>query len=257
MDEVISLLDSFRPITLKEMEPVKLMDRVDKKFMLTLQLLPEILREIRNDYFVLDIAGKRTTRYQTIYFDTPRYDCYLKHHNGRLNRYKVRSRQYVESNLNFFEVKFKSNKDRTKKKRLLCEEQVRDIGRREHEYMQKFKGLNASGFQPSMFIDFTRITFVSKELNERLTIDMNLQFRNESGEKRYDRLVIIEAKMSSGKTVSSVVQALKKFKVSERSISKYCLGVAQLVPAIKKNKFKPALLYLNKLLTNERPVLQH
>ena len=224
--------------------------------MVNLSLLPEILKEIRNDYFVLEVAGKRTTTYQTIYFDTPKYDCYLKHHNGRLNRYKIRSRQYVESNLNFFEVKFKSNKDRTQKDRILCEQQVSSIEGRVHEFMQSSTGLNASEFQPCMFINFIRITLVSKQLNERMTIDLKLHFKNEEGEKHYDNLVIVEAKMETGKKASSIVTAMKKFHVREKSISKYCLGVSLLVPDIKKNTFKPTLQYLNKLLSDERPVYQ-
>mgnify|MGYP003339124289 CR=1 FL=1 len=257
MQRSITLLGSFEPISLKEMEPVKLMDRVDKKFMLTLGQLPQLLNEIRNDYFVLQVDGKRTTDYRTIYFDTDKYTCYLNHHNGKLNRYKIRSRQYVESNLNFFEIKFKTNKDRTKKNRISFEQQVRSIDGRANEFMQSHTALNVSEFHPRMFIDFTRITFVSKEMNERLTIDLQLSFRNESGEVQYDNLVIVEAKMSHGKANSSIVAAMKKFRVQEKSISKYCLGVAKLVPGIKTNRFKPTLIYLNKLLNYERPVFKH
>jgi hypothetical protein len=248
MDHIYSILNTFDPITLEQMEPVKLMDRIDKKYTLHISQLPEVLNEIRKDYFVLDIKNKRSTTYHTIYFDTPGYDCYLKHQNGKLNRYKIRSRQYVESNLNFFEVKFKSNKGRTQKDRIRHPEKIENIGGRVHEFMEESTGLNPSVFQPRMFINFVRITLVSKQLDERCTIDIDLNFKNEHGEKHFNNLVIVEAKMGNGKKASSIVRAMRKFHVTEKSISKYCLGVALLVPNIKKNTFKPALLFLEKLL---------
>jgi hypothetical protein len=257
MEHITSLLNSFDRITLEEMEPVKLMDRIDKKFAFHLKQLSEVLNEIRKDYFVLEVKGQRSTTYQTIYFDTHKYDCFLKHHNGRLNRYKFRSRQYVESNLNFFELKFKSNKGRTQKERIRCQEQVKIINGRVHDFMQTSTGLNPSDFYPKMFIDFIRITFVSKQLDERVTMDLNLHFKNDEGETTYNNLVIVEAKMDSAKKSSSIVRAMKKFRVQEKSISKYCLGVALLVSGIKKNTFKSTILFLNKLLKDERPVLEH
>jgi hypothetical protein len=253
-DKVFSILNSFKPITLEQMEPVKLMDRIDKKFMLRLDLLPSVLEDILNDYFVLEIKSKRSTTYRSIYFDTNRYECFIKHQNGKLNRYKIRSRQYVESDLNFFEIKFKSNTGRTKKKRIKCDEQVQHIEGRTYDFMQTTTGLDASQFQPVMNINFERITLVSKKLDERCTIDLGLHFQNAAGEKHYNELVIIEAKMESSKKDSSIVKAMKKFHVMEESISKYCLGVSMLVPGIKRNRFKPTLLYLHKLLADNHHI---
>jgi hypothetical protein len=233
------------------------MDRIDKKFMLPLHLLPDIFMEIQKDYFVLEVAGKRSTTYETIYFDTANYDCYTKHQNGKLNRYKFRSRQYVESNLNFFEVKFKSNKDRTQKERIRCDYKVTDISGRVQDFMQSSTGFDTSQYHPVMYINFVRMTFVSKQLDERVTIDIDLHFKNANGQKDFPDLVIVEAKMGNGKKASSVVSAMKKFQVREKSISKYCLGVSMLVPGIKKNNFKPTLLYLSKLISDERLLHKH
>ena len=40
------------------------------------------------------------------------------HQNKKLNRYKIRQREYLISDISFFEIKFKSNKGRTIKKRI-------------------------------------------------------------------------------------------------------------------------------------------
>ena len=96
----------FDPITLKEMDGVKLMDRTDTKFTFNISNLPSILEAAKAHYRILDIEGNRISRYKTLYFDTDDFNLYNEHHCGKLNRYKIRHRTYVESNLGFLEVKF-------------------------------------------------------------------------------------------------------------------------------------------------------
>ena len=43
---------------------------------------------------------------------------YNDHHNQRVNRHKIRFREYVDSGLIYLEVKCKTNKGKTVKKRL-------------------------------------------------------------------------------------------------------------------------------------------
>jgi len=75
------------------------------------------LEDLRAYYRILDINGVRQNQYDSIYFDTPDLDLYHLHHNDRKNRFKIRYRKYVDSNLSFFELKMKNNKYRTIKKR--------------------------------------------------------------------------------------------------------------------------------------------
>ena len=111
------LLNQFNPITLSEMDEVKLMNRTDTKFVFPRTILREILADLSKGYRVLEINGKRISTYQTLYFDTADFGYYLDHHNGVGNRFKVRIRNYVESDLFFLEVKNKY-KGRTDKKRI-------------------------------------------------------------------------------------------------------------------------------------------
>ncbi|MBK6987513.1 MAG: VTC domain-containing protein [Bacteroidetes bacterium] len=110
MENLDNILSAFDPISLKQMDGVSLQDRLDTKFMFKDSLLPALLERMKENYFVLEIKGKRYNHYETLYFDTSDFGLYLRHHNGRVNRYKFRSRRYVESDLNFFEIKFKNNK---------------------------------------------------------------------------------------------------------------------------------------------------
>jgi hypothetical protein len=106
----LQILQQFEPITLKEMEGVKLMNRTDTKFIFNISHYETIMNEIRQHYRVLEVEGQRISRYETLYYDTQKYDLYGEHHKGKLNRYKIRHRTYVESKIGFLEVKFKNNK---------------------------------------------------------------------------------------------------------------------------------------------------
>jgi hypothetical protein len=108
----------YEPISLSEMSGVALLNRTDTKFVLATGDLLAALEQLGDAYRVLDISGVRLHPYQTLYFDTADFALYNRHHAGAADRYKVRSRAYIESNLSFFEVKHKTNKKRTIKNRM-------------------------------------------------------------------------------------------------------------------------------------------
>ena len=113
-----SILRSYHPISLDEMSGIKLMNRTDTKFVTSASRLRELLVLAHDDYRVQEIDGKRIARYYTAYFDTPDNNMYIVHQNGHVGRQKLRIRSYVDSGLNFLEVKTKNNHGRTKKKRV-------------------------------------------------------------------------------------------------------------------------------------------
>ena len=230
------------------MDSVSLQDRLDTKFMFNEALLPELLQQMKSRYFVLEINEKRYSHYETLYFDTAEFGLYLRHHNGRINRFKFRSRRYVESNLNFFEIKFKNNKGRTIKERIKRPELVREINDNARDFVRSISPIDPDSLVPKLWVNYRRLTFVNKTSAERLTIDMNLNFVDTSNTIFYKGLVIAEVKRSKANEKSPFISLMRKYSVLEKSISKYCLGVITLNKNIKKNNFKPTLLYLNKLL---------
>ena len=118
MNTLTDTLNSLESISLKEMDNVKLMDRVDTKYIFSIQQLPLYLNAIKENYRVLEVNDYRMINYESLYFDTKDFEFYRQHHSGKMNRYKIRFRKYVESDLNFFEIKLKSNKGRTIKNRI-------------------------------------------------------------------------------------------------------------------------------------------
>ena len=118
MTSIERILATFDPISLSEMESVKLMNRIDTKYAVPLSALPAILEAAQNGYYAQEINGTRIATYDTMYYDTETLDMYIRHHDRQLVRQKIRVRQYVESDLTFLEIKRKNNKGRTKKKRI-------------------------------------------------------------------------------------------------------------------------------------------
>ncbi|MBO7432154.1 MAG: VTC domain-containing protein, partial [Salinivirgaceae bacterium] len=106
------------PITLPEMDSIKLMNRIDSKYLTNESVLLAILRDAHAEgYRALVVEGKKVSPYNSMYYDTPELRMFLDHHNRRMVRQKVRTRVYVASGQTFLEIKHKNNKKRTKKKR--------------------------------------------------------------------------------------------------------------------------------------------
>jgi hypothetical protein len=240
MTEQTEILKGFQPITLKEMDRVKLMNRTDTKFIFNISHFAQIMGEIRDHYRILEVEGQRISRYETLYYDTLRYELYNKHHQGKMNRYKIRHRTYVESAMGFLEVKFKNNKGRTIKTRI-PQNEVPFVWQAESEsFLDKMLPFKSQSLLPVIWINYSRLTLVNKTGAERLTIDLGLEFRKNELSQKLDRLVIAEVKQEK-RRASPFMSVMKKHHIREGSISKYCMGIAFTCNDVKKNNFKAKL----------------
>lgn len=241
------------------MEAVKLMNRIDTKYVATLDQLAEILTLAKDVYFAQEIGGERIADYDTLYFDTSALDMYTAHHNRHLVRQKVRIRKYIGSpskeyegqDLTFLEIKNKNNHGRTKKKRIEVEDQ-QVLERPTSEvtsFMEKCCRYEWILLLPELRTTFRRITLVNKQKTERLTIDTRLVWQNQQTkqEKTFDRLAIIELKRD-GNSPSPMLGIMQQLRIHPMKISKYCVGTALTNPAVKQNRFKVKIRKIEKLL---------
>ena len=257
---ISSLISEFSPISLDEMGSVKLMNRIDTKYAVPMSALPAILEAAKADYYAQEIDGKRIATYDTMYYDTPSLDMYIRHHDRQLVRQKIRVRQYVDSDLTFLEIKRKNNKGRTKKKRIAVPgfsllPSTIGHSKREDWSVEDFIAAKSrytwSEITPHLWTKFHRITLVNKAKTERLTIDMDLVWENViTGEKKtFPELVIIELKRD-GNVPSKMTDIMLNQRVHPFKISKYCIGTALTTPEIKKNRFKSKIRKIEKLCRN-------
>lgn len=242
------ILGQFAPISLEEMSGIRLMNRIDTKFVTTIPVLMRLLEMAQKEYWAQEIAGERNMKYDTTYYDTEGFDMFYVHQSGHTNRQKLRFRTYVSSNLQFMEVKTKNNHGRTKKKRMM----VTDMNLDEQEkldFLHQHLRYEREELIPAIRNNFNRITLVNKAKTERLTIDSNLQFFNlVSGVNRHmGDLVIVELKRD-GLCYSPVLEMLRQLRVFPHGFSKYCMGSALTNDQLQVNRFKPKLIDVEKIL---------
>lgn len=229
------------------MSGIRLMNRIDTKFVTTRTRLVQLLELARNDYWAQEIAGSRLSRYDTTYFDTHDFDMYRVHQTGHTGRQKLRFRTYVSSNLQFMEVKTKNNHGRTKKKRIKVEDMdLADAEKR--AFLAEHLRYDIDTMRPAIRNNFDRITLVNRAKTERLTIDTNLKFFNlVSGQNlETDPLVIIELKRD-GLCYSPVLEMLRQLRIFPHGFSKYCMGSAMTNPELPVNRFKEKLIEIKKI----------
>ncbi len=247
MSKIETILQDFKPISLAEMDRVKLMNRMDTKFAFSLEKFTDFLESLNQFYEVLEIANTRTPHYESLYFDDEQFSFFKDHHNGKTNRFKVRIRKYVESEMIFLEVKHKF-KGRTNKNR------IPTIGFEENFTSEQMQFLSQqlqseSQLVPTMWNSFQRITLINKTLNERLTFDFNINFHHKNTERNFSNLVIAELKQEDLDRNSPFYVLMKNLQIRPYRLSKYCLGSMEIYGEnqLKFNRFKKKLLHLKKI----------
>lgn len=273
-------------LDLDRIAAVHLMNRVDTKYLVDERRCMELLERAADQYYVQIIDDCRACRYATLYYDTPQWDMYHLHHNRRLTRQKIRTRTYVETGVTYLEVKNKSNKGRTHKRRMALDRSLfaaaatdtaaADFLRREARYAPET-------LSPSLATRFVRVTLVNHAMTERLTIDFDLHFDNvraagggnkdmnscgDNGMIGMDngfrpaaeashghtaslgRLVVIELKQDA-LAPSPMKQILAQLRVKPFKLSKYCIGEALTNPLVKHNRFKAKIRAIGKMAAHD------
>lgn len=235
-------LEALGSVTLEEMDAVKLMNRIDSKYLTNEATLVKILEDAAaSGYRALSVDGKKISGYNSVYYDTPALRMYYDHRNKHLVRQKVRTRAYLESGQAFLEIKRKNNKGRTKKKRTeipigeLMDFRADDAA---VSYLAKHSWFTVADVSPVLATKFRRITLVNPAMTERLTIDTALNFENYRTGKgaSLEDTVIIELKQD-GRAASQMKGILLDHRVKPTRVSKYCVALTLTDPSARAGRF--------------------
>jgi len=241
-------LDLFEPVGLDEICNLKLMDRVDKKYLFPVSLLHEFLPQLSLDYKILKIGCNRVSLYKTVYIDTPGMFFFNQHVTGKLERYKVRYRKYETTGTTFLEVKRKDNKGRTIKWRIEKEFMENGLDNESELFVKEFVPHSTEGLIPVLSNSFYRIMLLGFETGERISIDFDLSFSDPSlNSVSLPFLAIAEVKRERGKGESPISTMFKDNLVRPSGFSKYCVGNAILHNIPKRGIVKPKLLTLKRI----------
>lgn len=248
-DQIKQLSGKFAPITLDQMDKVKLMRRTDTKFVFNIEKLPTLLEKALGNYMMVEIEDEREQIYETTYYDTLDYKMYLNHHNGRLNRFKIRVRKYVYSKQQYLEVKRKNNRGETIKKRIEHTD-YNTINKEEpHRFIEKITPYDTGNLEPKLGNKFIRLTLVNNDFSERITLDYNLNFYDlkHDVQTTTKSVCIAEIKKGRDNKNSPFIQYLNDLHIYSMGFSKYCMGIALLNPDVKNNRFKPRIRTIAKV----------
>ena len=251
---------AFEAITLQEMDSVKLLNRIDSKYLTNEETLLRVLGAARAaGYRALVAEGVKISPYNSVYYDTAGMKTFLDHHNRRLTRQKVRTRVYVNSGETFLEIKRKNNHGRTKKKRTRIDTgQLMDFSGNEAAtaYLKKHSAFTAEQLSPVLSTSFWRITLVNPARTERITIDSSLTFENFRTGRSSDLkdAVIIELKQD-GHAASQMKNILLDHRVKPVRVSKYCIAATLTTPGLKHNRFKAKVRAIEKIINKKIDII--
>jgi len=84
-------------------------------------------------------------------------------------------------------------------------------------------------------------------MRERVTMDFNLSFSDETRCINLNGLVVIEIKQELTKKDCMIYKVLRKYAIRPSSISKYCIGISLLQDKLKANNFKKVIKQIKKI----------
>jgi hypothetical protein len=222
----------FDGVSLRELDRrAALLRRVDNKYAVRREPFAELMERLLKDHEVLDIDGRREFVYASTYFETRDLRCFVDHVEGRLPRFKARTRLYVDSDTCVFEVKLKRSDDETDKRQL--DYSPRDRGRVTPAARGCLdEALSDAGLElpdelePSLETGFHRVTLAGRGGSERLTCDFGVRLSRPGGasvELRADT-VLVETKSENGESPAD--RTLAEMGIESISLSKYRVGMS-------------------------------
>lgn len=235
-----AVLDQFATHNLNELNNATLMDRVDTKYVIPRVLVVDLLESLKDTFTVLEIKGRRRFHYLNTYYDYADYHHYLSHHNGKINRYKVRQRTYIDTNTSFLEIKYKNNKKRTRKTRMLVDAEHSNQSQNIKQFLHENGLHNIESLQPTQSGSYYRIALANEQRGERISVDSGLQFYDLALNTKHalGPWVVIEVKQAEFDRTSPFFNWAKRHGLRKAKFSKYCMGVYFTGPNhLKRNRF--------------------
>lgn len=246
MPDLANSIALFDPIALREMDDVALQTRMDTKYLFGAARLPALLEALSKEYRMLEVNGQRGTAYRTLYYDTVGRRHYFDHHNGRTFRSKVRMREYLGSGAAFLEVKRKTGRGGTDKRRIPITAISENLTPKQLAFVHQASG-NEEPLSPMLRNEFFRYTLVHRERLERVTIDTAITFQDREGEAEMAGICVAELKEGRTGHGSPFAAQMRAMPVPPVKMSKYCVGTLLLQPGIKYNRFKPVIVQAKRL----------
>lgn len=252
-----ALLSPLPTVSLEQVnQRARMMSRMDRKYVLSSDQCAGILAQLPDETPVMSIGGALSQRYESVYFDTCGLDSYLSAAYGRRKRFKLRTRNYLDSGLSFVEFKHKGPRGLTAKTRVSTKFHtgVPDaLPQADWAAAQLQRvGVDAA-VSPTLHGGYRRCCLLTN--NGRATIDsglfwIGLRSYSDSTVSTSDaecprldapEMVIIETK--SGAQPGAIDRLLWRNGIRPCRISKYATGMAAVYPHLPSNRWHSTLTH--------------
>lgn len=230
-------------------ESAERLTRVDRKYLVPRAHLDTVLAAVARDAVVLEIGDRRVFRYASTYYDTADYRAFHDGGRSRRRRFKVRTREYLDTGGAFLEVKTRGARGTTVKTRLAlgeaCSATLPDEGLsfvtatlRAHEVGD----VDVSALRPTLEVRYRRSTLALLTNGSRTTIDTDLAWSAQDGTRlSVPHLAVVETK--AGSTPTAVDRALWRHGHRPVRLSKYGAGLAATHPTLPHLKWHRTLTH--------------
>ena len=250
LEAVVAATAEMPPVGLEQViATADLQTRTDRKYLVTAEVFARFATAMTNRFMVLEIQGLRLFRYESVYFDTEELTAYLRHAHGRRQRFKVRTRAYLDVVDCVLEVKTKSGRGETIKDRLpypwADRYQLTETARR-FALDRIGDPATVQDLDPVMTSAYRRATMLDPLSGSRLTCDVGVTFGAAGAEDgdpdlrtAREDLVLVESKtVGAAATADNVLWRLGQRPVV---LSKYCVGMALIHSDLPANRWNREL----------------
>ena len=249
-----------KPIGLDELVLLAaLQRRVDRKYVVSLADASRVADALPADTRILEIGGRRSFVYSSIYFDTPTRDSYLATAHGRRRRFKVRTREYRQSTTTYLEVKTRQGRYTVKERiptpapGLLTSAGATFV--RDRLAVARVPGADVSRLAPCLETRYRRTTALLPD-GSRVTFDTELGFSTmESGDRAAATRLLPHVAIVETKTAgppSPVDRTLWHLSIRPVQMSKFGTGLASMEPSLPHTRWTRVLRTLSETTLAER-----
>ncbi|WP_062518328.1 polyphosphate polymerase domain-containing protein [Demequina gelatinilytica] len=229
-------------VALAELEDeYALLTRVDRKYIVSPAVWADVMADVEG-LRALEIDGVRSFGYESVYYDTPELHSYRDAARRRPARYKVRTREYLDTGGRAIEVKLRSPKGETVKHReWLADDAPTDLLEgAARAFVASFPQVGAAvdDLAPVLTTRYRRATLVAH--GARVTVDTGVTGISAEGPSiDFGGALIVETKSSM--RAGDVDRALWARGIRPTRVSKYCTTLAALQPDLPSNRWSRTL----------------
>jgi len=207
----------------------ELVSRMDSKLSLPRHHLEDVAHALRGGYAVLPALGTVEATYVTVYFDTPDGQLLRDHLRGRRPRSKLRIRHYVDRGISMLEVKTRLPSERTVKQRRPIGFGSCSLTAGDREWLAAASNIR-DDLAAVAWTACRRVTLLSRERAERLTLDVGVHLGSARGVRTLDPHVIVELKQPHVDRHSPVWSALRGIGARHAGFSKFVAAMTLTLP---------------------------